>query len=233
MKWYIYDESGRLEAPVRVKYNLTKDKMAHLIAEKTNTEGKKKVIEDDVDEKTDFENTKINVSSTNWTKKGVDDQIRKQIEIAGESASRYYDPDSQRREKRLEEARKIVDKYYDGWTTFQIQFDLSPREVALLISDEIDDKEKITKKYVDNKVRDELKVGGIHQAWHSIGDYVDKSTVEKAEKKITELYDLDEFRKHYDFEPKFKSKGRGKGWWNDPSAHALASKGLKTRWKSE
>ncbi len=208
MKWYIYDESGRLEAPVRVKYNLTKDEMAHLIAEKTNTEGKKKVIEDDVDEKTDFENTKINVSSTNWTKKGVDDQIRKQIEIAGESASRYYDPDSQRREKRLEEARKIVDKYYDGWTTFQIQFDLSPREVALLISDEIDDKEKITKKYVDNKVRDELKVGGIHQAWYELGDRITQEKVDSIESEIRKIYDIPKWRQNKGFQPKFNSKRR-------------------------
>ncbi|KXB07393.1 hypothetical protein AKJ51_01485 [candidate division MSBL1 archaeon SCGC-AAA382A20] len=221
MTWYIYKD-GSLRNRIRITYDVTKPEIANLLAESSDREGKKEFL-------LEPDNPNSEWGSKSWTKSEIDEYIREHLEIAGENAPRTFDADYHRYGDEIyKNCLEVANKYYENvWQKFRINFSLSPREIALLISDEIDDKDKITKKYVDEKIRQELEYGGIHQGWYGIGDYVDEETVNKAEKMVTELYNLDEFRKQYGHEPKFQSKGRGRGWHGQPARHSMARrKGL-------
>lgn len=123
----------------------------------------------------------------------------------------------------------------------------------IIITDDWDEEEgryKIikrdwTKREIDEFIRDRLQSDGTNTFYdwdERIYDYdglyekgliesedeLINKTLESCKRVVSEVYNIDELRKKHGFEPKFKSKGIGKGWRGEPDRHKLARLGVKT-----
>jgi len=97
--------------------------------------------------------------------------------------------------------------------------------------------EKWTQKDMDEYVRNRLWHKGQSVVLEEEKLYLKESMSEddfdehlnRCMEVVVETYDLRELYEQHGFKPKFKSKGRGRGWWDDRYSHKLARLGIKTR----
>jgi len=140
-------------------------------------------------------------------------------------------------------------------TKIRTEHKLEPKDVALLIMSATDENgehivdstynpttfdydhetEKWTQKDIDEYVRGRLWHEGQNVAVEGEELYLKESMSEdvfdehlnRCIEVVVETYDLRELYEQHGFKPKFKSKGRGRGWHGQPARHSMARrKGL-------